>query len=342
MLAQASYKTSKSIRMKITSLVFLARAYFELHNIDRLKEVTDTFFELEKANSKNKNLFSNYKIFHFYKSFIDENYAKCMEFVDDQLNHLDTRKQKDELRWLTQQSNRAICFYWQGNKQKAKELFEQFKSNSPNLANFNGLADKYLLAIENDDSSILNISVYDNTDINDVEYQFLALRTKEKKKKIIFSILLLIILGVLTSLEIKDYKDKIESQSKYENDIIEYENDLKIAITKKYGNANFIKYFNITDGTQHIDSFCLVEYGNGLDLTSIVTYDGGESLDLIILIEDIQIPNDYSVKSAVSNNQIEFYISDEQLPTSIDKELIEFSFNNSDYWIEIQSITPLT
>lgn len=342
LLAQASYKTSKSIRMKITSLVFLARAYFELHNIDRLKEVTDTFFELEKANSKKKNLFSNYKIFHFYKSFIDENYAKCMEFVDDQLNHLDTRRQKDELRWLTQQSNRAICFYWQGNKQKAKELFEQFKSNSPNLANFNGLADKYLLAIKNDDSSILNISVYDNTDINDFEYQFLALRTKEKKKKIIFSILLLIVLGVLTSLEIKDYKDRIESQSRYENDIIEYENDLKIAITKKYGNANFIKYFNITDGTQHIDSFCLVEHGNGLDLTSIVTYDGGESLDLIILIEDIQIPKDYSVKSAVSNNQIEFYISDEQLPTSIDKELIEFSFNNRNYWIEIQSITPLT
>ena len=342
LLAQASYKTSKSIRMKITSLVFLARAYFELHNIDRLKEVTDTFFELEKANSKKKKFFSNYKIFHFYKSFIDENYAKCMEFVDDQLNHLDTRKQKDELRWLTQQSNRAICFYWQGNKQKAKELFEQFKSNSPNLANFNGLADKYLLAIENDDSSILNISVYDNTDINDFEYQFLALRTKKKKKKIIFSILLLIVLGVLTSLEIKDYKDRIESQSRYENDIIEYENDLKIAITKKYGNANFIKYFNITDGTQHIDSFCLVEHGDRLDLTSIVTYDGGESLDLIILIEDIQIPNDYSVKSAVSNNQIEFYISNEQLPTSIDKELIEFSLNNRNYWIEIQSITPLT
>ena len=35
----------------------------------------------------------------------------------------------------------------------------------------------------------------------------------------------------------------------------------------------------------------LIEHGNGLDLTSIVTYDGGESLDLIILIEDIQIPN---------------------------------------------------
>lgn len=342
LLSHAGYKTSKSMRMKITSLVFLARAYFELHNIDRLKEVTDTFFELEKANPKKKNLFSNYKIIHFYKSFIDENYAKCMEFVDDQLNHLDTRKQKDELRWLTQQSNRAICFYWQGNKQKAQELFELFKSTSPNLENFNGLADKYLLAIENDDSSIINISVYDNTDINDFEYQFLALRTKEKKKKIIFSILLLIFLGVLTSLEIKDYKDRIEFQSRYENDIIEYENNLKIAITKKYGNANFIKYFNITDGTQHIDSFCLVKHGNGLDLTSIVTYDGGESLDLIILIEDIQIPNDYSVKSAVSNNQIEFYISNEQLPTSTDKELIEFSFNNSDYWIEIQSITPLT
>ena len=86
----------------------------------------------------------------------------------------------------------------------------------------------------------------------------------------------------------------------------------------------------------------MVEHSNGLDLASIVTYDGGESLDLIILIEDIQIPNDYCVKSTVSNNQIEFYVSDGQLPASQGTELIEFSFKNKNYWIEIRSITPLT
>lgn len=342
LLSQASYKTSKSIRMRIISLVFLARAYFELHNVDGLKEVTSTFFNLEKANPRKKNLFYNYKIFHFYKSFINENYSQCMEFVDGQLNHIDTCKPKDELRWLTQQMNRAICLYWQGNKQKSKELFEYFKINTPNLANFNGLADRYLLSIESDDSSLLDVPTPDVTAGEDFEKQFLALNRKEKKKKIIIFILLVIVLGVSTSLEIMDYKDKINSPSNYENDIIEYENDLRIAVIKKYGSANIIKYFNLTDETQYIDTFCLIEIEGRLDLASIVTFDNGDTLDLILLLEDIQIPNNYSVKSAVSNNQIEFYISDGQLPASKDKELIEFSFNKNYYWIEIQSITPLT
>lgn len=340
LLSQAGYKTVKSVRMKVTCLVFLAQGYFELHDINKLKEVTDTFFELKKSLPKKEKVFSTCKIFSFYKSFVIEDYTECIEFVDNELIHLNVQK-KNELRRLTQQSNYAICLYWKGNKQKAKEIFENFKINTPNLANFNGLADKYLYAIENNDTSALDISLFDNSDKNNFEIQLITTRTREKKKKIIFySLLLLFLIGFLL-LEFMDYKDDINSPSDHENEIIEFENDLKSAVSKNYNNATFVKYFNITDGSLHIDSFCLIEHENGLDLTSIVTYDNGETLDLVVLIENLQIPYDYSVKSAVTDNQIAFHISSEQQSTTSNNEIIEFTSDNKDYWIEITSITPL-
>lgn len=340
-LCQAGYKTSNSIRIKVTCLVFLSRAYFELHNIDKLKEVTDTFFELKKTYSNKEKLFSNCNIFQFYNSFINGNYAKCIELVDIQLDYLDTQKNTDELQLLTQQSNRAICLYWQGEKQEAKERFEYFKLSYPALGNFNGLADRYLLAMESGNSSILDVLTPDITDGEDFEKQFLTLKNKKKKKQIILSILLFIVLSVLISLEIMDYTDKIKSPSNYENDIIEYENDLRIAVKRKYDNANFIKYFNLTDETQYIDTFCLIEVDGRLDLVSIVSFDNGDTLDLILLLEGIQIPNHYSVKSAVSNNQIDFSVYDVQISTSNGNKSIEFSLNNKNYWIVIESIHPI-
>lgn len=340
-LSQAGYRTSDSIRVKVTCLVFLSRAYFELHNIDKLKEVTDAFFELKETYSNKKKLFFNYNTFQFYNSFINGNYAECIELVDVQLNYLDMQKNTDELQFLTQKSNRAICLYWQGEKQEAKELFEDFKLNYPALENFNGLADRYLLAIESDNSSVLDVLTPDITDEEDFEKQFLTLKNKKKKKQIILSILFFIVLSVLISLQIMDYTDKIKSQSNYENDIIEYENDLKIAVKRKYGNANCIKYFDLTDKTQYIDTFCLIEVNGRLDLVSIVTFDNGDTLDLILLLEGIQISNHYSVKSAVSNHQIDFSISNTQISTSNSNEPIEFSLNNKNYWIVIENIRPI-
>ncbi len=117
-----------------------------------------------------------------------------------------------------------------------------------------------------------------------------------------------------------------------------YENDLNYALLKYYDKARLIKFFNVEDGTQHIDTFCLIDVGDRLDLASIVTYDGGESLDLILLVADIQIPYDYSVKSVVSNHQIAFYISDQQLNNSAYKNIVEYSHNNLNYWIGIKHI----
>lgn len=341
LISQTGYKTSKNLEKKCVYLIFLARAYFELYNIDKLKQITNTFFQLKEKNPTRETLFSKYKIFSFYKSFINEDYTECINYVENQLKHLNIRKPGDNLKWLTQRTNYAICFYWQDNKQKAKELFEYFKQNTPHLANFYKLAERYLSAIEHNNSSIIKKTTYDDVKTSDFEYQTLSLRKRIKKKRIIFSILLFIFCGFLMSSEIIDYMDNINSQSEYSNDVIAYENDLNSAISKNYDNAKFIKYFNVRDGEQHIDAFCLIDTGDGWDLANIVTYDGGETLDLMLLGENIQIERDYTVKSTTSNYQIALYISDKPLSSSDYKQIIEYSHNDTNYWFGIKQTTQL-
>ena len=177
------------------------------------------------------------------------------------------------------------------------------------------------------------------------DYQPYDDETKEKlhRHKVLSGILLIIICVSVVIVSVLNFENKQQRrhEPEYNPSIAEFEKDLNNAIERSYDNANFVKYFNVVYREQHIDTFCLIERNGSLDLASIVTYDGGESLNLVLLIENIQIPYDYSVKSAVSDYKIAFYITDEQIPTSNGTEIVEFSLNNKSYWIEIKSVTPL-
>ncbi len=135
-------------------------------------------------------------------------------------------------------------------------------------------------------------------------------------------------------------QDEAEQQRRASNPaLVEYERDLSHALLKHYDRAEVIKYFDIKNGEEHIDMLCLINADDRLDLASIVTYDGGETLDLIPLIKNIQIPNDYSVKSIVSNYMITFFISDDSINGCDYKDIVEYSYNNLNYWIGIKSIS---
>ena len=124
--------------------------------------------------------------------------------------------------------------------------------------------------------------------------------------------------------------------------LVEYERDLSHALLKHYDRAEVVKYFDVKNREEHIDTFCLIATDDRLDLASIVTYDGGETLDLIPLIKDIQIPNDYSVKSAVSNHTITFFVSDDPINGYEYKSIFECSHNKSHYYIGIKTIDDFT
>ena len=106
----------------------------------------------------------------------------------------------------------------------------------------------------------------------------------------------------------------------------------------EYEQVEIIKYFYVRNGGQHIDTFCLIDIGDRLDLRSVITYNGGVSFDAKLLVEDVQILSDYSVISIVGNRKISFCVSDKRLNTSDYEEIIEYSHNNLNYWFGIKSI----
>ena len=340
-LSLAGFKHSKNIHKKCIYLVYLARAYFDIRDYRKLNEAVSTFYQLQEGSKKRQKLLSQYPVFEYYKAYLDENFEYCVSIAQNRMESIQNKKSTGKLLWLTNQRNLAIAYYELKEFEKAKKIFLWFVKTTPNLNNFYTISAMYLEAIEKGIPPCSTSHPNEETNTQ-VERDHLSFIKKANKKRVILYILIIVLTATFGVTDFFKYSEKEQEQNDYNSAITEYENDLKIALTKKYGSANFIKYFNLTDETQYIDTFCLIEVDGRLDLVSIVTFDNGDTLDLILLLEGIQIPNHYSVRSAVSNNQIEFYISDEQLPASMDKELIEFSFNNSDYWIEIQSITPLT
>ena len=115
-------------------------------------------------------------------------------------------------------------------------------------------------------------------------------------------------------------------------------NDRLSIIYSEYDKAEIIKYFYVKNGEQHIDTFCLVDVGDRLDLRSVITYNGGATFDFISLVEDMQPLHDYSVTSIVGNRKISFYVSDKPLNASDFEEIIEYSHKKLNYWFGIKSI----
>ncbi len=134
-------------------------------------------------------------------------------------------------------------------------------------------------------------------------------------------------------------KRKQESMQPLNTALAEYENKLNKALLKQYDRAEVVKYFDVKNGDEYIDTFCLIAADDRLHLASIVTYDGGETLDLIPLIKDVQIPRDYAIKSVVSNHTVTFFISDAPINGYDYKDIIEYSHNNSNYWVGIKSVS---
>ena len=334
------HKKKCSTNAKLFYLSLLARTYFELRDFDKLNLLLKKYDEIRELYPSKK-LDTADSIWNYYRYFLNGNFEACKTFCREKHLELNSKTWDAKIRKLNNDFAYAVACYENGDTNDAIEYFESIISYAPYMHS-SELSARYVEAIKTNSKMTLLSEIVSKNDFQPYDDR----TTKKIQRHRIVTIVLLtlvcvcIIASEVISLVINQKQNQYDSENN--SAIVEFEKNLSNAIAMNYDKANFITYFNVTDGAQHIDSFCLIEHGDGLDLTSIVTYDGGKSLDLIILIEDIQIPNDYSVKSAVSNNQIEFYISNEQLPTSIDKELIEFSFNNRNYWIEIQSITPLT
>ena len=339
-LAAAEFKTTKNLPMKCICLSYLARAYFELRDIENLKKTVHVFDELQRDNPKNEKLFSRCSIFSYYKAYIDKDFEQCLSLSEERIKTVQTNRFGGKLQLLSQKSFSAVAYYELGNFNEAKEIFEYLLQTAPKLKNFNHLATKYLSAIENQDDTVLSPVVYQ---VDTTEYEQKLLLTR-RKRKINVLILLIGVVLVLGSLIMQEYTEWKQEQA-YKDAIVRYENKLNAALSRRYQpdeQAKFLVYFDVDYNGQNIDTLCIVATVNGLDLVSVVTSDGGKTLDTIVLDSHIDISKPHLIKSVVSN----YYIGYRIYTTPINKDdfynVIEFTYDNQKYLLGIDyvDITP--
>jgi hypothetical protein len=119
------------------------------------------------------------------------------------------------------------------------------------------------------------------------------------------------------------------------NAIAEFENKLNDAVEKNYNNAEFVEYFELKKNKEYIETLCIVETPEGMDLTTVVTYDGGETSDLLIIERNMEVGESYCKKSPVSDYYIGFAILENKPKAKTFYHLSKFNFKGSTYWIGI-------
>lgn len=330
-----------SIKEKLFYLSLLARVYFELRDFDKLNLLLKKHDEIRELYPSKKLVNTANSIWSYYRYFLDGNFEACKTICREKHLELNSKAWDAKIRKLNNDFAYAVACYENGDTNDAIEYFESIISYAQNMHS-SELSARYVEAIKTNSE----ITVFEEI-VPEKNYQLYDSRTTKKihRHRIITVILLIIVSSSIITSSVFDYMEKKKQeqhQEIYNSALAEYETKLNNALSKHYDNAIFVKYFEVRDGEQHIDTFCLIDVGYRMDLASVVTYDGEKTFDLILLVEGIEIPHDYSVKSVVSNLQIAFYISDKQLNASDYKDIIEYSHNNRNYWIGIRQISSPT
>ena len=118
-----------------------------------------------------------------------------MELTKEQMKRFKTKRMEDKLNLLTYRSNEAVCSFWLGDHQEAKEQFEYFIQNTPNLNNFYKLATKYLSAIENNDPTLPDTIIEEESTESD-DLRLLSLQKKTRIVTIVICVIIVMILFV--------------------------------------------------------------------------------------------------------------------------------------------------
>lgn len=314
-------------------LSMLARTYFELRDFEKLELLLKKHNDISAKKLPTKqNL-----VWDYYHHFLNGDYNACLEMCKRKSGSLKSQFSATKYHVCISTFYYAVACYSASNLTEAKSIFEKIVSSAPKL-HLSVISQKYIDAIDNN-AKISTIEYILPTE----NYQPYNEKTVKKLKRhrviLIISVILLCISVVLLAVvEYMKYKEEMQRQEEYNAAVMEYENKLNNAIQQHYEQAEFIKYFDIKANGQYIDALCVINTNNGWDLASIVTYDKGETSDIIILIKNISLDQSYCIKSAVSENYIGFQVCTAKPQATNLLYLVDFKYNNTDFWIVIDYI----
>lgn len=329
-------REKSSIRNKCSYLTVLAHIYFELGDIEKLNIICNKFYEYCTNSQKRKSFEKRYPFIHYCFHFINAEFEECIKLCEE--NDIKSVGKNNKLFAINQNFKYAMAFYYLGKCDEATWHFNQIIQTAPKL-HLSSISQKYLEVIHSNSK----LSFSEQTILPNENYQIFddKILTKQRKRKIIFYVIapLSIVAISLSQVFIQIGIKNQENESQHKAAIIAYENKLNAALNSNYDTFEVIEYFDIFYNDKYIETLCLVVSDNQFDLISIVSYDNGETFDLISIAKSIETGSGYYAKSSVSNYYLSFKIY--QSPSNNwDKfnKVIEFQYNDKTLWFCLECI----
>lgn len=180
-------KNEKSLNNKVLYLLFLARSYFILGDLENVRLVCDKFKELTAMEIDCDKIRNNHIYFRFLELYLDEKFSECKALYEGAL--LKDETYKVLLYEIQTKFTYAISCYKCGDIEIAKENFNYIVSKAPYL-NISVISQKYLNAIES------NISYQPEKIVITTNESFIL--PKPPKSIKIYKIITLALIGLLT------------------------------------------------------------------------------------------------------------------------------------------------
>lgn len=293
---------------KYTYLVFLAHAYFQLRDDQKLAEVC-TFFERLVSADKNKGVITkHFPSMNFYSCFLNKEYDKC-KIICNEETYLET-----SILQITGEFNYAVSCFNNGELQAAECCFKKIIEKAPKM-HFCILSQNYLQEIEGNNKQTNSEILPENTSV----------LSGKKKLQIRYTAIVLFFIILISA----SFGNLYITQKK------DFEYKLKNALSDVYAEYQIIENFELKKDGKKVDNICVVTTDEELiDVWLIKTNDKGESFHYFDAIRGAIEDQYYCIKSATSDYYIglQLYNNKAEIPEKYYK-IVDFTMDNDEYYM---------
>ena len=140
--------------VKYAYMPYLAKAYFELQDLEKLKIICDKYYESIENPKKDKVIENLNSLIQYYHSFCVGNFEYGISYCQKRETEISKRTSTRKINIANNKFYYAITYYKLGNLEKAKQYFEELIEFAPKI-NMANIAKRYLAAIESGDEKLL-------------------------------------------------------------------------------------------------------------------------------------------------------------------------------------------
>lgn len=318
-------KYPRSLKTKYYALSVLAWVYFHVGDREKLTTLLDEHEKLITQYPKKKFLTMPNSAWSYYRYFLEQNYEACKTVCRERNLRLKPSSWEYKFARLQNDSLWAIACYQNGELDAAKAVLERISLDAPKMYGAT-IAEKYLDAIEQGvDPVICDREILPDDGASLYDPQTASRQKRFKVIMVVYFVLCIILLAI-----------HLLPSSADESDLFEIK--LNDAVSEAYENAEWLDYFNVRKDEEWVDSICIVQNGDQLDLTEVISSNEGETLDLAMVVENIQPDRYYCVKPPYGENYIGFVLSTQPPSGQNLYHVRAFEHGGRTYWLLVDYI----